>query len=58
MMALTGLTKSVVGSLGLQSPNTDAEWELINAYHDGRLWLAAIVIVIIVIIVKQFKTRP
>jgi hypothetical protein len=58
MMALTGLTKSVVGSLGLQSPNTDAEWALITEYPDGRLWLAAIVIVIIVIIVKQFKTRP
>ena len=57
MMALTGLTKSVVGSLGLQSPNTDAEWELINAYHDGRLWLAAFVVVIIVMLVKQFRTR-
>jgi hypothetical protein len=57
MLALTGLTKSVVGALGLQSPNTDVEWELINAYHDGRLWLAAIVVVIVVIIFKQFRTR-
>jgi hypothetical protein len=57
MMALTGLTTSALGALGLQSPNTDAEWELINAYHDGRLILAAIVLVILVMIVKQFRTR-
>ena len=57
MMALTGLTKSVLGVLGFQNPNTDAEWELINAYHDGRLWLAAAVLVIVVILVKQFRTR-
>jgi hypothetical protein len=57
MMALTGLTKSVLGALGFQSPNTDAEWELINAYHDGRLLLAVVVVVILVMLVKQFRTR-
>jgi hypothetical protein len=56
MLSLIFSTRAA-GVLAWQSPNTDAQWELINAYYDGRLILVAIAIVIVVMIVKQFKSR-
>jgi flagellar biosynthesis component FlhA len=56
MLALV-LSTRAAGVLARQNPNTDAQWEIINAYHDGRLILLAIAIVIVVMVVKQFKSR-
>ena len=57
MLALVGFSTRAVSALAWQSPNTDAQWEIINAYDDGRLILLAIAIVIVVMVVKQFKSR-
>jgi uncharacterized membrane protein YoaT (DUF817 family) len=56
MLALVFSTRAA-GVLAWQTPNTEAQWEIINAYQDGRLVLLAIAIVIIVMVVKQFKSR-
>lgn len=57
MLALVVFSTRAVSALAWQSPNTDAQWEIINAYHDGQLVLLAIAIVIVVMVVKQFKSR-
>jgi hypothetical protein len=53
MLALAVVAENALGAAALQQPNTDAQWELINAYHDGRLWILVIVIVIVAMLVKQ-----
>ena len=55
MLALAVVAENALGAAALQQPNTDAQWELINAYHDGRLWFSALVIVIVVMLVQQYK---
>jgi uncharacterized membrane protein len=57
MVALAVLATHALGAVALQQPNTDAEYEIINASRDGRLVILAIAIVIAVMLFKQFKAR-
>jgi hypothetical protein len=57
MVALAVLAKHALAAVALQQPNTDAEYEIINASRDGRLIILAIAIVIVVMLFKQLKAR-
>jgi hypothetical protein len=57
MLAFAVYAKSAVSVLAWQRLNTDAEYEIVNAYRDGRLWLLVVVIVIVALVVKQLRTR-
>jgi hypothetical protein len=53
MLALASIAWSAVSVFLWQRLNTDAEYEIVNAYRDGRLWILIVVIVIIAMLVKQ-----
>jgi hypothetical protein len=57
MLALVNIAKSAVSVLAWQRLNTDAEYEIVNAYRDGRLWIVVVAIVIVAMLVKQLKAR-
>ncbi|HEY7474818.1 MAG TPA: hypothetical protein VH679_07385 [Vicinamibacterales bacterium] len=56
-MALVSLASIAFTAGAWQSLNTDAEYELVNAYRDGRLWVAVIVVVILAMLFKQMRGR-
>ncbi len=55
MLALASIARSAVSVLLWQNLNTDAEYEIVNAYRDGRLWIFVVVIVIAAMLFKQRK---
>jgi hypothetical protein len=57
MVALVSLASAAFSAEVWQRLNTDAEYELVNAYRDGRLWVAVIVVVILAMLVKQMRGR-
>jgi hypothetical protein len=57
MVALVSLASIAFTAGAWQSMNTDAEYELVNAYRDGRLWVAVIVVVILAMLFKQMRGR-
>lgn len=54
MLALASIARSAVSVFLWQRLNTDAEYEIVNAYRDGRLW---ILVVVVVIVAMLFKSR-
>jgi hypothetical protein len=56
-MANAVLAGIALGATAFQQPNTDAQYEIINASRDGRLIILAIAIVIVVMLFKQLKAR-
>ncbi|HYN05917.1 MAG TPA: hypothetical protein VES67_00870 [Vicinamibacterales bacterium] len=57
MVALAVLAKQALAAVALQQPNTEAQYEIINASRDGRLIILAIAILIVVMLFKQLKAR-
>lgn len=53
MLAFASFAKSAVSVLAWQRL-TETQYDLINAFYDGRLWL---VIVVVVIVAMLFKSR-
>ena len=57
MQALVALPTRAVSVLAWQSPNTDAQWEILNAYQDGRLIVIVIAAALLFLLVRGFKGK-
>ena len=57
MQALVVLSTRAVSVLAWQSPNTDAQWEILNAYQDGRLIVIVIAAALLFLLVRGFKGK-
>jgi hypothetical protein len=57
MQALVALSTRAVSALAWQSPNTDAQWEILNAYQDGRLIVVVIAAALLFMLVRGFKGK-
>ncbi len=57
MLAIAEFSSRASVAAVWQRLSTDAQYEIVNAYRDGRLVIVAIVVVIVFMLVRQFKSR-
>ena len=55
MLAFASFAKSAVSVLAWQTL-TETQYDLINAFYDGRMWVVVIVVVIVAMLIKSRKT--